>query len=144
MGDDAHEPRTIVDGLARESTVGSLETDLEPVLAEHLETLTPFDDGDRLVEGRVEIQGLELVERVEAVGVNVHETRPRPHRPVGAGDDEGRRGHVAPHPQPGADSLCQGRLPRTELAVEEDHVTGSQQARQPLSQGPGLLRARQD
>ena len=50
--------------------------------------VAPFDDGDGLVEGGVEVEGLEVVQVGDAVGVRVDEVGAATEGGVDAGDDE--------------------------------------------------------
>ena len=52
--------------------------------------VAPLDDGDGLVEGGIEVEGLQVVQVGDAVGVRVDEVRPSAKGGVDAGDDEGR------------------------------------------------------
>ena len=90
--------------------------------------VAPLDDGDGLVEGGVEVEGLQVAEVRDAVGVRVDEVRPSAKGGVDAGDDEGRGSDAPAHAHADADALCEGRLACSEPAREHDEVPGYQHA----------------
>src|SRR5699024_12446226 len=61
--------------------------------------LTPLHDGDRVLQRAVQVQGVDLRERTEPVGVDVHQVRAARQARVLPGNDEGGRGHLPAHPQ---------------------------------------------
>jgi hypothetical protein len=101
------------------------DPDLQPRLGQPLgDPLPPLDDGDRVLEGGVEIEVVELVDPAEPVGVDVHERRSRAQGRVHPSDHERRRGDVAADTEPVADPLGEGGLAGTELAAQHQQVAG--------------------
>ncbi len=98
------------------------------------EPLPPLHDRDRLLERRVEVEVVELLDATEPVGVDVHQRRPALQRGVHAGDDEGRRRDVTPHTQSGADPLGEGGLAGPEVTAEDDQVAGREHGGEPSAE----------
>ena len=66
--------------------------------------MAPFDNRHRLLEGCVEVEGVELGEAAQAIGIDVHQGWAVDHGRVDARDDEGRRRDRSPHPETGPDA----------------------------------------
>jgi len=131
VGVDRHGAGTGVGDLVGvpQASARPADHDLEAVLGQPLDhALAPLDDGDGVLQGAVEVERVDLGEGLETVGVDVDEGGPLPQARVGAGDDEGGRGDLAAHAEPGADALGEGGLPGAEVPGEDDEVAGAQDA----------------
>ena len=104
-------------------------------------SLSPFDDGDGLVQGGVQVQGLEVAEVGNAVGVGMDQVGAPVKGGVNSGDDERRGGDASAHPHAGPDALSERRLARPEAAGEHDEVAGAQQPSQVRAKVAGLVGA---
>ena len=105
---------------------GALDLDLQSRVGKLLDLArAPLDDRHRVVGRDVEIEIVDLVQRAEPVGVDVHE---RESAAMHAGDDEGRRHDVALHAEAGADALHERGLAGTERSAEHDQIAGAQDA----------------
>ena len=114
---------------------------LEPFVRETLRhALAPLDHRDRVVQRRVEVEVVELLDAPEPVGVDVDQGRPltadgctRAITNVGE--------VISPRtPRPGADPLGQRGLPGTEVAGEDDDVAAPEYAGQGDAEGPRVAR----
>ena len=87
--------------------------------------MAPFDNRHRLLEGCVEVEGVELGEAAQAIGIDVHQGWAVDHGRVDASDDEGRRRDRSTHPETGPDAAREGGLSRAEVTGEDDEVSGA-------------------
>jgi hypothetical protein len=109
---------------------GGLNRDLEAVLGEPFgQPPAPLHDGDRATHVSVEIQVVHFGDGMQAVRVRVHQRRAGAGRGrVDPGDDEGRGGDRAAHPESLADALHQRGLARSERAGQDHQVAGAQES----------------
>ena len=125
---------------ARLSSLGPSHVDDEALGAHGFRlSLSPFDDGDGLVQGGIQVQGLEVAEVGDAVGVGVDQVGATAKRGVNAGDDERRGGDATAHPHAHPDALSERRLSRPEAAGEHDEVAGAKQPPQVRTEVTGLV-----
>ena len=99
----------------------------------------PLDDGHGLVEGGVEVEGLEVVQVGDAVGVRVDEVGATAQRGVDASDDERRGGDAAAHAHADADALGEGGLARAEAPGEHEEVSGREDATEVFAERARLV-----
>src|SRR5699024_5206871 len=123
-----------------QGAAGAFQEDLQPVLGEVLhQILAPFDHGDGIVHGAVEVRGYDFGDGVQPVGVYVDEADVALARLVFAGGDEGGRCHPAAYAEGLAEALGQGGFPGAEFTGEHQQVAGAQQPGEAASEVAGRL-----
>ena len=117
------------------------EVELEPAGRQMLgDVLAPLDHGDRLVQGGVEIEIVQLLGSAEPIGVDMHQLGAAGRRRMDPGQHEGRRDDRAHRSQSGPDALGQRGLAGAEIAGGDDQVARSEKTGQPLAEPSHVAR----
>ena len=90
--------------------IGPVDAHGEAVRGKVLDlALPPFDDGDTVGEGRVEVEVIEIDGAAESVGIDVNEIDATSGL-MDPGNDEGRARHRFTHAEPSTQTLYKSRL----------------------------------